>query len=378
MGHEYIFPFLDLKAINEPYRRPMLDAMTQVVDSGRYIGGPALNQFEDMLATQTHAPFAVGVTNGLDALRLMLRAYKELGALADGDEVIVPANTYVATVLAITDNGLTPVFVEPDAVTMNLNTELIENAITPRTRAVMTVHLYGRICYDATLASVVRRHNLLLLEDNAQAIGAVANTAGLFGTNISGALGHAGAFSFYPSKNIGALGDAGAVVTHSAQLAEAIRALRNYGSLTQYNNIYRGLNCRLDPVKAAALSVKLPAAKSVGEERRKRAEIYNRLITNPLVTKPLYTDDAESVWHQYVVRVPQRNNFRRYLANNGVETAIHYATPPHRQQCYAQYAHLHLPVTDSIADTCVSLPISQATELRQIEQISNIINQWMP
>ena len=370
------FPFLRLSDVNAPYRDEMAEAMLRVLDSGYYIGGPELERFERMLAEACDAQYAVGCTNGLDALRLIFRGYKELGMLKDGDEVIVPANTYVASILAVTDNNLTPVFVEPDNRTLNLDTSLIDRHITPRTRAILTVHLYGRTCWDAILADAARRHNLIVVEDNAQAIGARSNAPGLFGSHVTGGLGHAGAFSFYPTKNIGALGDAGAVVTHDAELAKAIRALRNYGSDRQYHNIYKGLNCRLDPMKAAVLAVKLPHTDAENALRRERAALYDRLITNPLIEKPLWVEDSSCVWHQYVVRVAERDAFRKYLADNGVETAIHYAVPPHLQPCYREYAGLSLPVTCAIADSVVSLPITRTTQIDDIPAICDIINDW--
>ncbi|MDO5395110.1 MAG: DegT/DnrJ/EryC1/StrS family aminotransferase [Bacteroidales bacterium] len=376
MKKEYKYPFLRLSDVNAPYRDAMSRAMERVLDSGQYIGGPELTVFEDMLAQHTQAPYAVGVTNGLDALRLIFRAYKELGMLKDGDEVIVPANTYVASVLAVTDNDLVPVFVEPDLSTLNLDTSIVEKHVTPRTRAVLTVHLYGRVCWDETLADVARRHNLIVVEDNAQAIGARALTPGLYGSYVSGGLGHAGAFSFYPTKNIGALGDGGAVVTHDSRLADAVRALRNYGSDRQYHNIYKGLNCRLDPMKAAVLAVKLPYTDAENALRREHAALYERLISNPVVIKPLWTAGAECVWHQYVVRVKDRDRFRAWLADRGVETAVHYAVPPHLQPCYQEYAHLSLPVTVAIADTVVSLPVTRTTPLSDIPDIVAAINSY--
>lgn len=370
------FPFLHLADVNAPYHDAMAAAMLRVVDSGYYIGGPEVSRFEDMLAQQTNTPYAIGCTNGLDALRLIFRAYKELGLLKDGDQVIVPANTYIASVLAVTDNALTPIFVEPDNATLNLDTSLLEKSITERTRAILTVHLYGRTCWDKTLSDVARRHNLLVVEDNAQAIGAHSNTPGLFGTETTGGLGHAGAFSFYPTKNIGALGDAGAVTTHSKDLADAILALRNYGSDRQYHNIYKGLNCRLDPVKAAQLAVKLPFTDIENNLRRNKAQLYNNLITNQLIRKPLFVNGNTNVWHQYIIRTNNRDKFRDYLAKNGVETAVHYAVPPHLQPCYAEYARLHLPVTCNIANTVVSLPITRTTPIEDIPLIANIINRY--
>lgn len=374
------YPFSRLADVNAPYRDRLVEAMTRVVDSGYYVGGPEVARFEEMLAGQTGAPYAVGVTNGLDALRLILRGWKELGLLRDGDGVIVPANTYVASVLAVTDNRLRPVFCEPDPVTMTLDTARLDEALSAAgdipVRAVMPVHLYGRLSWDERLVDFVRRHNLLVIEDNAQAIGCRSAVPGLFGSSVTGGLGHAGAFSFYPTKNIGALGDAGAIVTHDVRLAEVCRAIRNYGSRERYHNIYKGLNCRLDPVKAAQLAVKLPYTDAENMLRRERAAIYNRLIDNPLVQKPEHINDGSHVYHQYVVRVADRDRFRDYLLSQGVETAVHYATPPHRQPCYCEYAALHLPVTESIADTCVSLPITRTTGPEDARDIAAIINAW--
>lgn len=371
----YRYPFLNLYDVNAPYFRELELAQLRVLRSGRYIGGDELENFENLLAAQTKVPYAVGVTNGLDALRLIFRAYIQLGNLKPGDEVIVPANTYVASVLAVTDNGLKPVFVEPDEDTMNLDSRLVEAALTSRTRAVLTVHLYGRVAFDAILSDVITRHNLLLVEDNAQAIGAVSTIPGIAGTDVSGGLGHAGAFSFYPTKNIGALGDAGAVTTHDKALADAVRALRNYGSDRQYHNVYKGCNCRLDPMKAAQLAVKLPHTDDENTLRRRRASIYSTAITNPKVRKPLF-GGLDNVWHQYIVRVDDREAFRKYLTDNGVETAVHYAVPPHLQPCYAEYAHLDLPVTVRIADTVVSLPITRTTSESDVSEISAIINSY--
>lgn len=376
MSQQIKYPFSRLADVNAPYRDEIANALLRVLDSGYYIGGPELSTFEQTLAAAMHAPHAVGCTNGLDALRLIFRAYIELGKLHKGDEVIVPANTYVASVLAVTDNGLTPVFVEPDNITLNLDSQRIEAAITPRTRAILPVHLYGRACWDQTLRNVAIKHNLLVVEDNAQAIGAEAACNGLFASCNTGALGHAGAFSFYPTKNIGALGDGGAVVTNDSQLADAIRALRNYGSDRQYHNIYKGLNCRLDPMKAAVLTIKLQHLQEENQLRRDRALIYEHNITNPKITKPQFIDTNEHVWHQYIVRVGNREAFRAHMLNAGVETAVHYATPPHRQPCYSEYAHLTLPITDEIARTVVSLPITRTTSLADARAIAAIANKY--
>lgn len=370
------YPFLDLGQVNRPFRAGIEEAVARVIASGRYVGGPEVEGLERELAAMTGTPYAVGVSNGLDALRMIFRAYIEMGEMHPGDEVIVPANTYVASVLAVTDCGLVPVFVEPSPATLNLDPQLVEDAVTPSTRAILTVHLYGRTSWDATLADIARRHNLRVVEDNAQSIGARSTTPGLYGGNMTGALGDAAAFSFYPTKNIGALGDAGAVTTFDPRLAATVAALRNYGSDRRYHNIYEGFNCRLDPIQAAILRVKLPRLAEENGVRAQIAAIYEEHIVNPLVTKPLYTPDGPMVWHQYIVRVTDRDAFRRHMDANGVETAVHYATPPHLQPCYERYAGLWLPVTERIAREVVSLPITRCTTPDDAREIAAIVNRY--
>lgn len=370
------YPFLDLGTVNAPYADELRLAAMRVVDSGRYVGGPEVTLFENELARVTGVPYAVGVSNGLDALRLIFRAYMELGRLRPGDGVIVPANTYIASVLAVTDCGLEPVFVEPDERTLNLDTSLVEQALNDNVKAVLTVHLYGRPCYDGVLADVARRHNLIIVEDNAQAIGADASIPSCAGTYRTGSLGDAAAFSFYPTKNVGALGDAGAVTTRDEELANAVRALANYGSDRRYHNIYEGFNCRLDPIQAAFLNVKLKYLDRETAQRRKLASVYNDNIVNPLIVKPLLDNPDGSVWHQYVVRCACREEFRNFLTENGVGTDIHYAVPPHRQPCYARYSSLSLPVTDRLAAEVVSLPVSSCTSAQDAFEISQIINDF--
>lgn len=365
-------PFLDLAAVNAPYADELHRAAARVVDSGRFVGGSEVEAFEVELARFVGAAYAVGTANGLDALRLILRAYIELGRLEPGDEVVVAANTYIASILAITDCGLRPVLVEPDPRTLNLDTSRIEAALTARTRAVMPVHLYGRACHDAALVEVAGRHGLIIVEDNAQAIGARSVVDG----RRTGALGHAAAFSFYPTKNVGALGDAGAVTTDDAALAQAVRALANYGSDRRYHNIYCGLNSRLDPLQAAFLRVKLPHTDADNAERRRLAAIYDAEIDNTAIAKPLFSGD-DMVWHQYVVLAADRDGFRRYLADNGVGTDVHYAVPPHRQPCYAgSMGGLDLPVTDDLAARVVSLPIARGTSADDVRYIASIINRY--
>lgn len=365
------YKFLDLAEVNAPVMDAIAEATTRVVRSGCYIGGPEVAEFEKMLAEATGTAHAVAVSNGLDALRLIFRAYIELGIMEPGDEVIVPANTYIASILAVTDNGLVPVLVEPNPDTLNLDTSRIEAAVTPRTRAILTVHLYGRTCHDAEMERVAHTYGLKIVEDNAQAIGAT-DKAG----RPTGSLGDAAGFSFYPTKNIGALGDAGAVTTDDAELAATVRALANYGSDRQYHNIYEGFNCRLDPIQAAILRVKLPRLTEENAVRGRIASIYEEHIDNPRVTKPLYTADGTMVWHQYIVRVADRDAFRRHMEENGVETAVHYATPPHLQPCYERYAGLWLPVTERISREVVSLPITRCTSPEDAHEIAAIINRY--
>ncbi len=382
------YKFLELSQVDAPYRQEITDAVKRVIDSGYYIGGTEVEAFEDELGKyleQFDGERVVAVSNGLDALRLILRGYIEMGQLHEGDEVIVPANTYVASVLAITDCRLRPVFVEPSLETYNLDTSLIEQAITPRTRAIMPVHLYGRTCWDATLC---RQFGMLIIEDNAQAIGAYSHKGGIHGGHLTGTLGDAGAFSFYPTKNIGAMGDAGAVFTHDKELAAVIRAMRNYGSDRRYHNIYRGLNCRCDAIQAAILRVKLRYLDDINTRRTIAARAYDEAINNKHIIKPLgrqpgVDDDYLHVYHQYVVRIAEdsellRDQFRQYLLKNGVETDVHYAVPPHRQPCYvSEYGHLSLPITERLARTVVSLPIANITR-DQAREIAHIINLWHP
>lgn len=372
------YPFLSLKAVNAPYEEEIRRAVADTVGSGRYIGGGRMAAFEAALAAQCGAGHVVACSNGLDALRLILRAYKEMGVMEDGDEVVVQANTYVASVLAITDSGLRPVLVDADEATLNLDFSKVEERITPRTRAIMVVHLYGSPCWSPELVDMARRHNLKILEDNAQAIGARTRFDGLNGSHATGCLGDAAAFSFYPTKNVGAMGDAGAVGTCDVQLAATVRALANYGSDRRYHNVYRGLNCRMDEVQAAVLGVKLRHLDEITRARRERAAAYDRAIDNPAVVKPRVFEGDVQVWHQYEIRVTGglRDAFRAYLLDNGVETDVHYATPPHRQPCYSDLADTPLPVTDRLAGEYVSLPISETLPLEGVAEIAGIINRF--
>lgn len=362
------YPMLDLATVNAPWMHELQAAAARVIVSGRYVGGEEVEAFERELAAALGAAHAVGVSNGLDALRLIVRAAVELGRMSPGDEIIVPANSFVASALAVSDCGLIPKFVEPSPATHNIDPQRARQAVGPRTRAIMPVHLYGRVAPCAEFRDL----GLMIIEDCAQALG--ASTPG----GMAGALGDAAGISFYPTKNVGALGDAGAVVTSDSVLADTVKALRNYGSDRQYHNIYAGLNCRLDAIQAAMLRVKLTWLRQVNDARRAVAAAYDRCIDNPLVVKPAHPQYAEShVWHQYVVRVADRNGFRRFLADRGVETAVHYPTPIHRQPCYERlFGTQSLPVSETLAAEVVSLPVSSCTAVSDAEEISAIINSW--
>lgn len=369
------YPFLDLAEIHASSMELFADAASRVVRSGRYIGGPEVEEFERNLARICQTTYAIGVSNGLDALKLILRAYMEMGHMAPGDEIIVAANTYIASVLAISEAGLTPVLVEPNGETFNIDSANIEAAITPRTRGIMTVHLFGRPSWDKQMVEIANRYNLKIIEDNAQAIGAQTRTPGLNNTHTTGGLGHAAGISFYPTKNIGAMGDAGAVTTNDPELAAVVRALANYGSDRRYHNIYRGFNCRLDPIQAAILNLKFPALPLEIGHRSVLADIYNKKIKNPQIILPHPIEGH--VYHQYVIRTVARKEFLEYLDANGVGWDIHYPTPPHLQPCYRRmFAGQSFPVTEQIANQCVSLPISRCTSPSDAAAIAQIISQW--
>lgn len=372
-------PFLDLGRLNAPYMDRCSRATERVIRSGRYIGGPEVEDFERELAAYQSIPYVVGVSNGLDALTLIFDALIQAGRLAPGDEVIVPANTYIASILAVSRAGLVPVPVEPSSDTLNLDTALVEQALTPRTRAVMPVHLYGRVCWDARLADTVRRHSLIVVEDNAQAIGARATHPGIDGGIMAGSLGHAAAFSFYPTKNLGAMGDAGAVATRDPELARTVRALANYGSDRRYHNIYRGYNCRLDPMQAAILRVKLPMLDRDNDRRRDIAALYGRLVDNPAVKLSLVQPESSTNYHQLIALCDRRDDLRAHLDSLGIGTDIHYAVPPHRQPCYDDGSPLGrytLPVTDSLAARVLSLPIAPYLTDADIHTVADAINSF--
>lgn len=372
--HPYIFT--DLALVNAPFADELCEAACAVIKSGRYLHGFQTEKLEHQIADLCQTQFCVAVSNGLDALRLILRAFIELGQLHVGDEIIVPANTYIASVLAVSDNGLQPVLADIDPKTLNLDTDTLEQHITPRTRAIMPVHLYGTPCCDEYLLKIAQKHNLLIIEDNAQAIGAIASVPGINGTKHTGGLGHAAAISFYPTKNLGALGDGGAVTTNNQKLADTVRALANYGSDFRYHNIYQGLNCRLDEIQAAMLLVKLSHLNEENQQRNRIAKAYDETITNPLITKPAIIAEMYQVWHQYVIQCDRRDELREYLKQNGVMTDIHYATPPHRQPCYSTLRHVTLPQTERLANHAVSLPIAYPISINDASDIAQIINDF--
>lgn len=374
------YPFLDLGRVNQPFMGDLQQAALRVVRSGRYIGGEEVERLESELAALHQAPFAVAVANGLDALRLSLRAAVITGRLREGDKVMVPANTYIASILAITDAGLAPLLVDPDEHTMCLTGEIVAGHITPDVKALMPVHLYGRVAWDTLMAETAMRHDLWVIEDGAQSIGATAAVPGLYSSRRSAALGHAGALSFYPTKNVGALGDAGAVITHDPELARTVRALANYGCDRRYHNILQGFNSRLDPIQAAMLRVKLHYLESINADRFALATAYHNTIDNPRVTKPVMSGSVtDCVWHQYVIGCEHRDELRAYLAAHGVETDIHYPIPPHMQPCYCDLPHGSLPITESLAGRIISLPITPGcTSVSDAAAISQIINQFNP
>lgn len=366
------YDLLSLQQLNAPYAQELKEAACRVIDSGWFLRGAETEAFEQEMATYLGTEHVVGVANGLDALRLIFKAYIALGRLQPGDEVIVPANTFIASVLAITDCGLVPRFIEPSASTHNLDTSLLEQAITPRTRAIMVVHLYGRACWDELLVATARNHNLLIIEDNAQALGARTDNGVHTGT-----LGDAAGTSFYPGKNLGALGDAGMVTTRDSELAQMVRALGNYGGNTRYIYEHKGLNSRIDEIQAAMLRVKLHYIDSENQLRSHIAQLYNSLIYNPHITLPQHPTLPQShVWHQYVVRTQHRDAFMQYMRNNGIATGIHYPIPPHKQEAYKAYNTLSLPLTEQLTNEVVSLPIAPYLTDEDVAYIAQVINRY--
>ena len=365
--------FLDLKKINQLYREELIEAVARVIDSGWYIQGTEARNFEEEFARHCGSEHCVGVANGLDALTLTLRAWKELGKLKEGDEVIVPANTYIASILAITENRLKPILVEPDPATYNLSPEKVAVAITPDTKAIVAVHLYGQLAPMPELMKLAEEHNLLVLEDSAQAHGASIEG------RKAGNWGHASGFSFYPGKNLGALGDAGAVTTSDTELAQTIRALGNYGSHKKYENLYQGVNSRLDEIQAAMLRVKLKHLDAETERRKSIALAYAQGIQNPVIRQPIpasssLTSLESHVFHLYVVRTEKRQALQEHLSAAGIQTLIHYPIPPHQQQAYKAWNERRFPISEAIHREVLSLPISPVMTDEEVAAVIRACN----
>ena len=424
--------FLDLRAISHSFEPELSNAVQHVLDSGWYLLGSEGEAFEMEYRSYIGTKHCIGVASGLDALRIILRAYIETGFMIEGDEVIVPANTYIASILAITDNRLKPVLVEPDSNTYNLDISLIEKHITARTRAIMVVHLYGQVCWSTQLKDISEKYDLKIIEDNAQAAGAMIaqstehraqSEEGLQGNpepctlspvpsplHRTGSLGDAAGHSFYPGKNLGAIGDAGAVTTDDSELAAAVRAIANYGSARKYIFDYQGLNSRLDEIQAAVLRVKLPRLDADNQRRREIAQYYLENIKHPDIILPTinstehraqstehraqsteHREQSEEVsqenpepcalrldhvWHLFVIRTQHRDQLQQYLTDHGIQTLIHYPIPPHKQKAYKNWNSFSLPITDKIHREVLSLPMSQVMTESEVEKVVKVINGW--
>lgn len=362
--------FLDLQKVNAQYGEEIDDAIMRVAHSGWYLIGEEVAAFEQEYAAYIGTRYCVGCGNGLDALTLILKAYKELGVINDGDEIIVPANTFIASILAITENNLTPILIEPHLDTLEIDDSLIEEHITERTKAIMVVHLYGRCAYTDTIGSLCKKYGLKLIEDNAQAHGC------MFRGQRTGSIGDAAGHSFYPGKNLGAFGDCGAVTTNNKDLAETIRSLGNYGSEKKYVFKYKGRNSRLDEMQAAMLRVRLKHLDADNKYRQVIATQYYKSLDQNIVSLPTRLLDENNVYHLFPVLCKHRDSLQQYLERNGVQTIIHYPIPPHQQECYRQFSHLDLPVTEQIANEELSLPISPVMTIAETEQVIQTINTW--
>ncbi len=368
-----MIPFLSLKDVTAAHGDEINAAVNRVVNSGWYLQGEENKRFEENYASFIGTTYCIGCANGLDALIWIFRAYIEMGVMQPGDEVIVPANTYIATILAITENGLKPILVEPKLNTLEIDDDLIEGAITPKTKAVCIVHLYGRCAYTEKIGTICKKHNLKLVEDNAQAHGCLYSDG-----RMTGAIGDAAGHSFYPGKNLGALGDGGAVTTNDKDLADAIRALANYGSQKKYIFKYTGRNSRLDEIQAAVLDVKLKYLVEDNAHRKMVAAMYYDGIANPLVSLPDRMPEEQNVYHLFPILVAggKRDALHDYLEKNGVGTVCHYPIPPHKQECYKEWYEMNLPITEKIADEELSLPIGPSIKMRELMSIVDLINDF--
>ena len=362
--------FLSLKKITNMHAREIHDAVSAVIDSGWYLQGIENNKFEKNYSKYIGTSHCIGVANGLDALRLILKGYIELGVMEEGDEVIVPANTFIASILAITDNRLTPVLVEPDINTYQIDDTKIEELITDRTKAIMIVHLYGQCAYNQRIGEICEKYKLKLIEDNAQSVGCKHNN------KITGSIGDAAGHSFYPGKNLGAFGDAGAVTTDDDELAHIVRTLGNYGSTIKYQFDYKGLNSRLDEIQAAVLGVKLKYIDQDNKRRKEVARYYIENINNDKVTLPSFQDWDAHVFHLFPILCKQRDQLQQHLKDNGVETLIHYPIPPHKQKAYKNLNHMSLPITEKIHAQVLSLPISQVITDEEVEKVVREVNSF--
>jgi dTDP-4-amino-4,6-dideoxygalactose transaminase len=365
-----MIPFLDLKKVNEKYQQEIDQAILRVARSGWYIQGEEVKQFESDFAQYCQSDNCIGVGNGLDAIKLILIAYKELGLMNDGDEVIIPANTYIASILAISESGLTPILVEPDICTYNIDPKQIEAKITPKTKAILAVHLYGQLSPINELKEIANTYNLKLIDDAAQAHGAIYK-----GKRV-GSLCNASAFSFYPTKNLGALGDGGAVTTNDLQLANTIRALANYGSSKKYENTYKGYNSRLDEMQAAILNIKLKYLDDEIKQRQELAQKYLNLIDNEQIITPHFSNIEKHVFHLFVIRNNKRDQLQQYLLNNGIQTQVHYPIPPHKQMAYKEWNNLSYPITEQIHSEVLSLPLHNNLSISDIETITGYLNKF--
>ena len=361
-----VIKFLDLYKINERFRVEFDQRVKDVLDSGWYIHGKQDELFEKHFAEFCGVKHCIGCANGLDALNLIIKGF----GFKEGDEIIVPANTYIASILAISENGCTPVLVEPDINTYNINPDLIEEKITKNTKAIMVVHLYGQAVRMDKIWQVAKKHGLKIIEDSAQAHGAV------YKGKKTGSLGDASGFSFYPGKNLGCLGDGGCVTTNDDELAARIRAIANYGSDRKYHHIYKGINSRLDEFQAAFLDVKLSCLNEDNSRRREISKFYRENIKNPKIILPKVYDENAHVWHIFAVRTPKRDEFQKYLADNGIQTIIHYPTPPHKQDAYKEWNELSYPITEEIHNTVLSLPISPVMTNEEAQKVVEVINEY--
>lgn len=362
--------FLDLKSINDQYGEELKDAANRVINSGWYLLGKELERFENSYAEYCETEYCIGVGNGLDALKLIFRAYIELGTFEEGDEILVPANTYIASILAVTENNLKPVFVEPDILTYNLDASNIENRISTKTKGILIVHLYGKNAYNEKISEICKKNNLILIEDCAQAHGAE------YENKKAGNFGDAAGHSFYPGKNLGALGDAGAITTNDTKIAEIVKALRNYGSHKKYENIYHGYNSRLDEIQAAFLNVKLKYLDIEIQKRRKVAKYYLENIDNLKIILPIEKNFNEHVWHLFVIRTEKRDTLQKYLSEKGIQTLIHYPIPPHKQMAYREFNSHTYPITEKIHNEILSLPISSVIDTEQLKYIVKVLNEY--